>query len=199
VVSFLQVSPPKPCIRLSSHPYELHDPPISFFSIVTPYDTAEIYRRCELNCCPRLDGSIEGTFRREAAIQLATSVNFCRIIRRHIPEDFRVISILLVNRYPSICVVYCEALRAMLNKPQISKCIQCCRHPALMRQALSTYSFKLCPCIISDCGCEINQVPHKYTQSACKMYRQMSFNKICKCNTYLLTYLLHGAESFLRS
>ena len=29
---FLQVSPPEPCIRLSSHPYVLHAPPISFFS-----------------------------------------------------------------------------------------------------------------------------------------------------------------------
>ena len=34
VVSFLQVSPPKPCIRLSS-PYVLHAPPISF-SILSP-------------------------------------------------------------------------------------------------------------------------------------------------------------------
>ena len=30
VVSFSQVSPPKPCISLSSPPYELHAPPISF-------------------------------------------------------------------------------------------------------------------------------------------------------------------------
>ena len=36
VVSFLQVSPPKPCIRLSSSPYALHAPPISFFSILSP-------------------------------------------------------------------------------------------------------------------------------------------------------------------
>jgi hypothetical protein len=33
---FLQVSPPKPCIRLSSPPYALHAPPISFFSILSP-------------------------------------------------------------------------------------------------------------------------------------------------------------------
>jgi hypothetical protein len=36
VVSFLQVSPPKPCKRLSSLPYALHAPPISFFSILSP-------------------------------------------------------------------------------------------------------------------------------------------------------------------
>jgi hypothetical protein len=34
--SFPQVSPPKPCIRLSSPPYALHAPPISFFSILSP-------------------------------------------------------------------------------------------------------------------------------------------------------------------
>ena len=28
--------PTKPCIRLSSHPYALHTPPISFFSILSP-------------------------------------------------------------------------------------------------------------------------------------------------------------------
>jgi len=33
VVSFPQVSPPKPCRHLSSDPYVLHAPPISFFSI----------------------------------------------------------------------------------------------------------------------------------------------------------------------
>ena len=33
VVSFLQVSPPKLCIHLSTPPYALHAPPISFFSI----------------------------------------------------------------------------------------------------------------------------------------------------------------------
>ena len=32
-VSVPQVSPPKPCTRLSSLPYMLHAPPISFFSI----------------------------------------------------------------------------------------------------------------------------------------------------------------------
>jgi len=35
-VSFPQVSPPKPCIRLSSHSYALHAPPISLFSILSP-------------------------------------------------------------------------------------------------------------------------------------------------------------------
>ena len=36
VVYFPQVSPPKPCIRLFSPPYEPHEPPISFFSILSP-------------------------------------------------------------------------------------------------------------------------------------------------------------------
>ena len=36
MVSFPQVSPPKPCIRLSSPPYVLHAPHISFFSILSP-------------------------------------------------------------------------------------------------------------------------------------------------------------------
>jgi hypothetical protein len=36
VVSFPQVSPPKPCTHLSSPPYALHAPPISFFSILSP-------------------------------------------------------------------------------------------------------------------------------------------------------------------
>ena len=35
VVSFPQVSPPKPCIHLSSPSYTLHAPPTSFFSILT--------------------------------------------------------------------------------------------------------------------------------------------------------------------
>ena len=35
MVSFLQVSPPKPCICLSSLPYVLHATLISFFSIVS--------------------------------------------------------------------------------------------------------------------------------------------------------------------
>jgi len=34
--SFPQVSLPKPCTRLSSHPYALHSPPISFISIWWP-------------------------------------------------------------------------------------------------------------------------------------------------------------------
>ena len=33
---FSQVSSPKPCIHLSSPPYMLHVPPISFFSILSP-------------------------------------------------------------------------------------------------------------------------------------------------------------------
>jgi hypothetical protein len=36
VVSFPQVSPPKPCTRLSSPKYALHAPPISFFPILSP-------------------------------------------------------------------------------------------------------------------------------------------------------------------
>jgi len=36
VISLPQVTPPKPCIRLSSPPYTLHAPPISFFSILSP-------------------------------------------------------------------------------------------------------------------------------------------------------------------
>ena len=36
VVSFLQVSPPKPCIRLTTPPYALNAQPISFFSILSP-------------------------------------------------------------------------------------------------------------------------------------------------------------------
>jgi hypothetical protein len=35
VVSFPQVSPPELCIRLSSPPYALHAPSISFFSILS--------------------------------------------------------------------------------------------------------------------------------------------------------------------
>ena len=36
VVSFPQVSPPKPCIRLYSPPYALHSPPMSLLSILSP-------------------------------------------------------------------------------------------------------------------------------------------------------------------
>ena len=36
VVSFPQVSTPEPCIRISSHPNTLHDPPIPLFSILSP-------------------------------------------------------------------------------------------------------------------------------------------------------------------
>jgi len=36
VVSFLQITPPKPCTRLSSPLYALHAQPISFFSILSP-------------------------------------------------------------------------------------------------------------------------------------------------------------------
>ena len=38
------------------------------FWYVTPYDTAEIYRRWKLNCCLRLEGTIEGTIKTEAAV-----------------------------------------------------------------------------------------------------------------------------------
>ena len=34
VVSFPEVSPPKPCIHLYSPPFVLHAPPTSFFSII---------------------------------------------------------------------------------------------------------------------------------------------------------------------
>jgi hypothetical protein len=46
VVSFLQVSPPKTCINLSSLPYTLHVPPISFFWILShcpPNQRIQIY------------------------------------------------------------------------------------------------------------------------------------------------------------
>ena len=36
VVSFPQVSPPKPCIHLSFCPYARHVPPISFLAILSP-------------------------------------------------------------------------------------------------------------------------------------------------------------------
>ena len=36
VVSFPQISPPKPCAHLSLPPYVPHAPPISFFSILSP-------------------------------------------------------------------------------------------------------------------------------------------------------------------
>ena len=36
VVSFPQISSPEPCIRLSSPPYALHAPPISFFMVLSP-------------------------------------------------------------------------------------------------------------------------------------------------------------------
>ena len=36
VVSFPQVSPTNPCIRLSSLPYVLHSSPLTFFSILSP-------------------------------------------------------------------------------------------------------------------------------------------------------------------
>ena len=35
-VSFPQISPPLTCLHLSSHPYVLHAPPISIFSIWSP-------------------------------------------------------------------------------------------------------------------------------------------------------------------
>jgi len=58
VISFLQVSPPKPCIRLSSPPYALHAPPISLFSILSPAQyfitrtiLAEEYRSLRYSLC----------------------------------------------------------------------------------------------------------------------------------------------------
>ena len=36
MAAFPQVSPPKPCTQLSSLPFGLHDPPIWFFSILSP-------------------------------------------------------------------------------------------------------------------------------------------------------------------
>jgi len=36
VISFPQISPPKPCIHLSSYPYVLHVQPFSFFYIWSP-------------------------------------------------------------------------------------------------------------------------------------------------------------------
>jgi hypothetical protein len=36
MVTYPQVSSPKPCMRLSSPPYVQHAPPISFFSILSP-------------------------------------------------------------------------------------------------------------------------------------------------------------------
>ena len=41
VICFLQASPPKLCIRLSSPSYVLHAPPISFFSILSPEEFQE--------------------------------------------------------------------------------------------------------------------------------------------------------------
>jgi len=52
VVSFLQVSPPKLCIRLSSPPYALHVPPISFFSdFITRTILGEQYRSLSSSLC----------------------------------------------------------------------------------------------------------------------------------------------------
>ena len=45
MVSILQFSPPKPCIRLPSPPYALHAQPISFFSFfITRSLLGEEYR-----------------------------------------------------------------------------------------------------------------------------------------------------------
>ena len=49
--SFPQVFPRKPCIRLSSPPYALHAPPISFFSIfITRTILGEEYRSVRFSC-----------------------------------------------------------------------------------------------------------------------------------------------------
>jgi len=49
VVSFPQVSPPTPCIRLSSPSHALHVPPISFFSILSP---EQYWVRCSDHSAP---------------------------------------------------------------------------------------------------------------------------------------------------
>ena len=49
VVSFPQVSPPKPCAHLSLTPYVPHAPPISFFSILSP---AQYWVRGKENLAP---------------------------------------------------------------------------------------------------------------------------------------------------
>ena len=51
VVSFPQASPPKPCIRLSSHPYALHAPPISFLSTDHPNNMGVRYRSLSSSLC----------------------------------------------------------------------------------------------------------------------------------------------------
>ena len=59
VVSFPQMSPPKPCIRLSSLPYALHAPPISFFSIfITRTMFGEQYRSLSSSLCSFLHSSV---------------------------------------------------------------------------------------------------------------------------------------------
>jgi hypothetical protein len=50
VVSFPQVSPPKPCTHLSSPPYALHVPPISFFSTWSPGQYLSINQNSEKEC-----------------------------------------------------------------------------------------------------------------------------------------------------
>jgi len=72
VVSFLQGSPPKPCIRLSSPPYALHAPPISL-CVLNNVNTRMVTRRIRysvshmamllcsalqsVTCCPHSAGS----------------------------------------------------------------------------------------------------------------------------------------------
>jgi len=52
VVSFVQVSQPKPCTRLSPPPYALHAPPISFFTIlITHTILGEEYRSLSSSLC----------------------------------------------------------------------------------------------------------------------------------------------------
>jgi len=59
VVCFLQVSPPKPCIRLSSTLYALHAPPISFFSILSPEKVlGEQYRSLSSSLCSFLHSPV---------------------------------------------------------------------------------------------------------------------------------------------
>jgi len=57
VIPFPQVSPPKPCTHLSSHPYALHAPPISFCSILSPEQYWVEYRSLSSSLCIFLHSS----------------------------------------------------------------------------------------------------------------------------------------------
>jgi len=59
VVSFPQVSPPKPCTHLSPPPYALHAPPISFFLIfITRTILGEVYRLFSSSFCKFLHSPV---------------------------------------------------------------------------------------------------------------------------------------------